>query len=289
MSACPACGAEGASPTAPCAHCGAPPAARKPAAAAAPDLPDLELDVPRTSTKTAAAAKKAPEPEARIELAVDLLAGKADYAPGNAARVPVYGGTAAPLAKAASGRHVSSIPVGTDVPFDARLLADYGTPPESWLKLPFYAWRVIRRQGELKTALEGRRSEAERTERDAEDAYVAFAQRVRAAMEADAEKASEFAGQLIELRKAEDVLRSRDSVLASEQDAHNARLAAVAVRLAKLEEELAQAQAAERKIAIELATAQAAISREETKLKRVEAELRAAQRRQESGDGDAAP
>jgi len=48
-------------------------------------------------------------------------------------------------------------------------------------------------------------------------------------------------------------------------------------------------KAAERKIAIELATAQAAISREETKLKRVEAELRAAQRRQESPDGSATP
>jgi chromosome segregation ATPase len=195
----------------------------------------------------------------------------------------MYGGPA-PLAKAPSARPNSVIPVGTDVSFDARLLADYGTPPHSWFTLPFYAWRVMRRQGELKAALEGRRAEAERTKRDAEDALVAFAQRVRTAMEADADKASEFAAALIELRKTEDVLRSRDSVLASEQDAHNARLAAVAVRLSKLEAELAQAQAGERKIAIELATAQAAISREETKLKRVETELRAAQRRQESPD-----
>jgi hypothetical protein len=241
---------------------------------------ELELDLPRPSTKMAPAApKKAPEPEARLELAVDL------HSQSNQALM--YGGPT-PLAKAPSGRPNSVIPVGIDVSFDARLLADYGTPPQSWFTLPFYAWRVMRRQGELKAALEGRRAEAERTKRDAEDALVGFAQRVRTAMEADSEKASEFAAALIELRKAEDVLRSRDSVLASEQDAHNARLAAVAVRLSKLEGELAQAQAGERKIAIELATAQAAISREETKLKRVEAELRAAQRRQESPDEGAA-
>jgi hypothetical protein len=244
-------------------------------------LPDLELDMPRPSARAVPAAKKAPEPEARIELAVDVRAGHADQA-------LMYGGPSASLAKVEGPRRVSVIPVGTDVSFDARLLADYGTPPQSWLSLPFYAWRVMRRQGELKAAIDARRAEADRMRRDAEDALVAFAQRVRTAMEADAEKASEYAAALIDLRKGEDVLRSRDSVLASEQDAHNARLAAVAVRLSKLEAELAQAQAAERKIAIELATAQAAISREETKLKRVESELRAAQRRQESPDGDAA-
>jgi len=258
---------------------GMPPSSGKPAPSS---LPDLELDMPRPSAKPLPAAKKAPEPEARLELAVDLRAGHPDQS-------LMYGGPSAPLARASEApRRVSVIPVGVDLSSDARLLAEYGAPPQSWISLPFYAWRVMRRQGELKAAIEARRAEADRTKRDAEDALVAFAQRVRTAMEADAEKASEFAAALIDLRKAEDVLRSRDSVLASEQDAHNARLAAVAVRLSKLEADLAQTQAAERKIAIELATAQAAISREETKLKRVEAELRAAQRRQESPDGDAA-
>jgi hypothetical protein len=240
-------------------------------------MPELELDLPKSPAKPAPMANKVAEPEARLELAVDLRAA-------HASQEMMFGGAMPSNRAAIVHRGAPIVQAIGDVSFDARLLADYGQPPESWFALPFYAWRVIRRQGELKAALEGRRAESERTRREAEDAFVAFAGRVRTAMEADAEKASEFAGILIELRKAEDILRSRDSVLASEQDAHNARLASVAVRLSKLEAELAQAQAAERKIAIELATAQAALSREETKLKRAEAELRAAQRRQESSD-----
>ncbi len=163
-----------------------------------------------------------------------------------------------------------------DVAFDAKLLADYGDPPRHWLLSPLYAWRVLRRQRELKKVLVGRREETKRAHHEVEDALVAFAERVRPI----AEHHPEFAQALEELRGAEDLLRSRDRVLASEQDAQTARLASVDGRLAKLEAEVAHAQAEERAIAAELVSAQAALARGDAKLKRAESELRSAVQRQ---------
>jgi hypothetical protein len=167
-----------------------------------------------------------------------------------------------------------------DLAFDARLLADFGEVPTHWVLAPFYALRVIRRRRELKAALVVRRGEAARAASEAQDALVAFAERVRGA----AEKQSSYTAALEDLRRAEDLLRSRDRVLASEQDAQNARIAQVDARLAQLEDALAQTQADERAAAGELAAAQAALAREEAKLKRAELELRAAQHRESSGE-----
>lgn len=87
-----------------------------------------------------------------------------------------------------------------------------------------------------------------------------------------------YATSLAEARRAEETLRSRDAVLAADQDAHNARLAAVASRLVALETELADAQGGERAIATEIASSQGALGRAEAKLKRAESEVRAAAR-----------
>jgi chromosome segregation ATPase len=161
----------------------------------------------------------------------------------------------------------------SDVESDARVLADFGEPPRSWLTAPLYAWRVLRRQRELKTALAGRRTEAEHAAAELEGALVAFAERVRPA----AEKLAAYQPALAELVRAEENLRSRDQVLAAEQDARKARLGQVDARLAKLEGELAQAHEGERLAAQELAAAQGALAREEAHLRRAEVELRAAQ------------
>jgi hypothetical protein len=173
----------------------------------------------------------------------------------------------------------STLAVG-DLAFDARLLADFGNPPQGWLTAPMYAWRVLRRRRELRQALAERRAEAARTATEAEDALVAFAERVRPA----AEKQPTYAIAIEELRRSEDLLRSRDRVLASEQDAQKARIEQVDTRLGKVEEELSQARSDERTAAGALAAAQAALAREEAKLKRAETELRAAQQRESSGE-----
>jgi chromosome segregation ATPase len=167
-----------------------------------------------------------------------------------------------------------SLPAVGDLAFDARLLAEYGDPPRHWLLAPFYTWRVMQRQRALKQALVGRREEASRATGELEDALVAFAERVRAA----AEKQATYTPGFEELRRAEEALRSRDRVLASEQDAQRARLASVDARLSKLEGELAKAQADERVISGDIGSTMAALGREESKLKRAESELRAAQR-----------
>jgi hypothetical protein len=252
MPSCPSCGAERtpAAASAPCARCGAAPSNAL-GVLAAP-----ELDVPRRVAP--AQPRKVAVAEMKIELAVQ----------------------AAPIEPVErTGAHPEAVFDGGDVAFDARLLADYGDPPGHWILSPFYAWRVMKRQRELRRTLAGRRGEAKRAHHEVEDALVALAERVRAT----AEKQTAFARAIEELRGAEDVLRSRDRVLAAEQDAQTARLASVDARLAKLEADLAQAQAEERALAGELASTQAALARGDAKLRRAESELRAAVQRETEG------
>jgi hypothetical protein len=167
-----------------------------------------------------------------------------------------------------------------DVGSDARLLADYGEAPRHWFQAPLYAWRVLKRRAELRGALVKRREEATRTTAEADDAFVAFAERARPSVE----QHPAYAAALRELRRAEEILRSRDKVLASEQDSQNARLAQVDARLGKLEEELAHARADERTVAAEVSAAQAALARQEAKLKKAESELRTAQKTLVAGE-----
>jgi len=242
--------------------------------------PDFQLDVPKRPAPKPVAPRKV-EAEVKLELAIEprsfapIVADRESNADSN--RITVVQPAQAMIARSRTRAEV--VPSVGDVAFDARLLADYGKAPGHWLLSPLYAWRVLRRQRELKKGLAGRRDEAKRAANEVEDALVAFAERTRPV----AEKHSEFARGIEELRGAEDVLRSRDRVLASEQDAQSARLAAVDARLAKLEAELAQAQAEERAIAGELASAQAGLARGESKLKRAESELRSAQQREADG------
>jgi hypothetical protein len=232
-----------------------------------------------------AAPKKKQEEELSLELAVDprslvqpaVQGPAASPASGprsvkgasqSAAIVPARKGSAS---LAPRPHAPDSLQVG-DIEFDARLLGEYGDPPRHWILSGFYAWRVLRRQREIRHALDGRREEATRSATELEDALVAMAERVKPA----AEQKTTYADALAETKRAEETLRSRDAVLAAEQDAHNARLAAVETRLAKLEAELVEAQASERAIVAEIATSQGALGRAESKLKRAEGELRAA-------------
>jgi hypothetical protein len=76
------------------------------------------------------------------------------------------------------------------------------------------------------------------------------------------------------MRNAEDLVRTRDRVLAVENEAESARMASVDARLGKFEAELAQTQVEERALAAELASAQEALSTAEANLAR-EAQERA--------------
>jgi hypothetical protein len=239
--------------------------------------PELELDVrPRPVQSSPLRVK--PDEEVVLELALDprdLVRERAGDPRGEQLE------TAAPAVAGAGDVHVSgrSPRAAADVELDARILADYGDPPRSWLQAPMYAWRILRRRRELRAALVGRRAEAERASVELHDALVAFAERARPA----AEKHSSYAAVLEDLSRAEGVLRSRDQVLAAEHDAHAARLSQVDARLAKLESELAQTEAEERVAVAELTAAQGALAREEAKLKRAEVELRAALQRETGG------
>ena len=240
-------------------------APRSDATSGAPSgVPELELDV-RPSAAPRTKARDDAQEEVPLELAVDPRALVEQRSmPSHLAAQPIAPPqAAAPLA------------AGDDLAFDAHLLADYGDPPRHWLLSPFYAYRVFKRRRELKAALAGRRAEATRAADDAEDALVAFAERARPT----SERTAVYTRALDELRTAEELLRSRDKVLAADQDAQNARLAQVDARLVNLEAELAQAQSEERAIALQLSDAQGALGREEARLKRAETELKAASQR----------
>ncbi len=168
---------------------------------------------------------------------------------------------------------------GDDIAADARLLADHGPAPTHLAMTALYAWRVLRRRRDLRKALSVRRTEAARARAEVDDALAAFAERVRPT----AETCPEYGDALDQLRRAEEVVRSRDRVLASEIDAHRARLASVDARIGKLESEREQARADERNGAAHLATAQAELARAEAELKRAESELRAATQRERRG------
>jgi hypothetical protein len=283
MASCPSCGAHLPSADAPCPQCGRGAVKGKTAA------PALELDVPARREAKPALPKKKHEEEIAIELAVDPRSLRPDSAgaavavasvpaPGlQRASIPSGGSPSGAMRRVGSSKAPAkemSLSMVGELAFDARLLAEYGDPPKHWILSPFYTWRVIRRQRELRHALVGRREEAARATSELEDALVAFAERVRPA----AEKQATYGPAFEDLRRAEEALRSRDRVLASDQDAQTARLASVDARLSKLEGELAKAQADERAVMGEIGSTMAALGREESKLKRAESELRAAQR-----------
>jgi hypothetical protein len=258
-------------------------------------VPELELEL-RTVKLSAPKPRAAPEPDTALELAVDpraLVLERAETVSmsmrAGAVSAPLPPPTPPPhpsrssLAIAASPRRPALshavIAGAAHIASDAALLADYGELPRNWLIAPLYAYRVVKRLRALKTALAGRRDEAKRATGEAENALVAFVERVRHT----AAGLPVYAAALEELGQAEEMMRSRDRVLATEQDAHGARLAQVDARLSTLEAELAQAQREERTAAQRLADAQEGLSREEAKLKRAEIELRAVQQR--GGDG----
>jgi hypothetical protein len=229
------------------------------------DVPELELDV-RTAPASRTKPKAVGDPQSPLELAIDpraLVEERSQWmSPG-----ALFPGLATPAAPA-------------ELAFDARLLADYGEPASHPMLSPLYAYRVLRRRRELRAALAGRRAEAERALDEAEDALVAFAEHARGTLE----KTAEYSQAFMELRDAEEIVRSRDRVLAAEQGAQNARRSQVESRISNLEAELAHARAVEHAVAAELAEAQGALAREEARLKRAEIEVRAARQRPSSGE-----
>jgi hypothetical protein len=246
--------------------------------------PELDLDVrPRTAPR-APKPKKPVEEDAPLELAVDPRSLVQDRAASAQAFRPIGMHVAAPAGAMTTTttprkRPASLAPPAVELETDARALADYGDPPGSPVLAPLYAWRVFKRQRELKAALAVRKAEAEHATTTLEDALVALAERVRPA----AEKQQGYLSNLEDLTRAEEQLRSRDKVLAAEQDAQRGRLVQVDARITKGEHELANVQGHERAVATELSGAQGGLAREEAKIKRAETELRAAQQREGSG------
>jgi hypothetical protein len=181
---------------------------------------------------------------------------------------PTSGGSLAPGDRASmpvSGP-VPKIPLEVD-PFDARAVADYEPVPDGFLMTPLYAFRVMRRRSELRDILERVREKNERAQNEALDALVALGERLVPLV----------GGGLEQVQAAEQVLRVRDTALASEMDAHKGRLAEIEVRLATAENELAAAESAATIVQAELDEARQHKARIEAKMKRAEIEMRNAE------------
>jgi hypothetical protein len=153
-------------------------------------------------------------------------------------------------------------------PFEARALADYGPVPDALWLTPMYALRVTKRRGELRQLLAAKRAEMARAAAQADDALVAFAERVRATAEAAGWRG--FANVMAD----EEVLRGRDSGLAAEMDAYRAELAQVDARLAEVEGAFEHTKAEERTVEAHLAAAEETRARADAKVKRIDIELR---------------
>lgn len=251
--------------------------------------PDLELGArPKPAAKPA--KPKAQQEELSLELAVDpreLVAQRSaeasgagfHQAPGSGLQAPARAAAPAPMSTYVQARspqpgargQAAPLAPANDLETDAIVLADYGDAPRSWIFAPMYAWRVLKRQRELKAALAVRKAEADHAQTVLEDALVALGERARPL----AEKTQTYLMALDELSRAEDMLRSRDRVLGAEQDAQRSRLQQVDARVGKAEGDLAAAQANERAVAGELASSQGALARAEAKLKKAEGELKA--------------
>lgn len=258
--------------------------------------PDFELDVPvAPPPKMKPAASKRGGEELTIDFAVDpedlrppAPVSVAPRAPGSVA--PSFppsrpsgspGPSIAlapasvpprPMANAPSHRPAAILtPLENDEELAARTLANFGDPPKGVILTPLYAYRVYKRRKEIAEALGGRREESSLAAGKVEDALVALGERARGTASAD-ENAK---GTLEALERAEMLLRSRDQSLAREHDQHKERIASIDQRLAGVETELAQAQAAERAVSAELADAQTQLQRAEARLKQAEGELKA--------------
>jgi len=160
-------------------------------------------------------------------------------------------------------------PIAVDL-YDARALADYGEAPAKWWMTPLYAWRVLTRRPAVRRMLAGCKDELARAQARVEDSLVAFAERVRPVVERNPAHARALA----DVYTAEEILRSRDTALAAEMDAHRGRLALIDARIAAAETDLMTAEDVERKIADELARVMAVRERAEAKMRRAEIEIR---------------
>ncbi len=208
------------------------------------------------------------------DLALDIDMGNGAALPQglSSPRTPMHAPPSGSLPPHASGGYarVSAAPDAPDEidPFEARALGDFGDAPTNPLLSPLYAWRVTRRRAELVRLLALQKEDAARTRQRADDALVAFGDRLRPAAEQAQPRGLE------DVRAAEEVLRSRDGGLAAEMDAHCAELSQIDARLQLVEAELTGAQAEEKKIADELARAAEIRARSMAKMKRAEIEIR---------------
>jgi hypothetical protein len=167
--------------------------------------------------------------------------------------------------------------------FEVRALADYGPAPAAVWMTPLYAYRVKKRQPELKRLVDAKKAEAERAEEAAEDALIAFADRVRV----PAQKSPTYNRALHEITQEEALHRQRDTALAAEIDAHEQRQAQAAAAIRDLETELAALQKEEKVIAGELAEAEVLLKRAEARVKRADIEIRNAEAQLEPKPGSA--
>lgn len=263
MAVCPACHAEGWEPGTPCPKCGGP----------RPSLPSLVLDLPPAPPARAVSKRPAPAVEQPIELAIDLSSLRPTPGPHSLPRPRPSEGSVGTVATApvtrvapASAKAVVRPGALDDDSELVRSLAGYGDPPAVWYQAPLYVYRVLVRKSAIRAELARVRQEARRSALARDASIVSFAERVRPL----AEKQPAYAALTSSIRAAEELVISRDSVLAGEQQAHIEKLATLDARLSKRQVDLDAARSAFDAVAAESSKADASIARAQAQLARAE-------------------
>lgn len=158
-------------------------------------------------------------------------------------------------------------------PFEIRALADYGPEPKGIVQAVPYALRVVRRQRELKRALENVRTQLKEAETRRDERLIELGTLLKPILLSN----PEYAGIASSLGSAEKVVAERADALAQTNTAFRDRAAAIDAEIAGMEPTLTAARAVVETRNQAFEDADQLRKKHEARRKRVEIDVRGAQ------------
>ncbi len=210
------------------------------------------------------------EPPPGGALDLDLGSPEADYEP----HAPVAPEPEKPKPREAITRPGPAAGEGIEIdPFEVRALADYGPDPKGIVAAVPYAFRVLRRQRDLKRALEGVRRNLRDAEAKRDERLIELGTLLKPIILGNAEYASIASS----LGSAEKLVSEREQALAETNSAFRDKAKAIDEQIVQLDPTLAAARATidEKQRAFE--DADRLRQKHEARRKRVEIDVRGAQ------------
>jgi hypothetical protein len=158
-------------------------------------------------------------------------------------------------------------------PFEVKALADYGAEPKNIVESVPYAIRVVRRQRELKRALEGVRRALAEAESKRDDRLVELG----TLLEPVVSNSAEYRTVADPIQRAKKMVQDREAALLETNTAFRDRAAAIDAEIAAIDPQLAQAKREVEARQKSFEEADRLRQKHEARRKRVEIDVRAAQ------------